>query len=377
MAKTKTTGYKQELDGTWSIDTKVKIDGTWRHFHKKGYPTLSSARLDFENAKAKFIKEKESCHKTVLFEDLVREYEEMRSIIVDQSTLECDRGAFNNYILPYFEGRLIKDVFTVSSIVSWYKRLVASPKYTNNKKAKVITRMKDLLKFAYTHKYINAEVYQDCDVNIYQVKYSKKPATERIIWTDEEERKFIEALSINKRDSLMFRIFLATSPRLGEFLGLQGRSFDYKKNRIIIDQQVKNVAGKGAILTDKLKTHESYRTVVIPTSLSIELKEYVDSFNIKPEQFIWFYTDRNQPISRNTIRRLFDKYCDLAGVRRMNLHALRHNQAVKLARVSDSAEMIEVAAKRLGHSPSMFLNTYAKHSNDEAEIALMKRLSDA
>ena len=377
MAKTKATGYKQENDGSWSIDTKVKVDGVWRHFHKKGYATLSEAKADFENAKNKFIREKESNHKTIFFEDLVREYEDMRAIIVDQSTLECDRGAFNNYMFPFFRGKLIKDVFNVSTISSWYRELVNNKKYTNNKKSKVITRMKDLLKFAYTHKYINAEVYQDCDVNIYQVKYSKKPMTERVVWNEEEERRFVNALSINKKDSLMFRLFLATSPRLGEFLGLQGRSFDFKRSRIIIDQQVKNVAGKGAILTDKLKTHESYRTIVIPMTLAIELKDYIESFNIKEDQFLWFYTSRNQPVSRNTIRRLFDKYCDIAGVRRMNLHALRHNQAVKLASVCHNGEEIEIAAKRLGHSPSMFMNTYANHSNDEKENILLKRLGDA
>lgn len=27
MAKTKAAGYRQEKDGTWTIDTKVKVDG--------------------------------------------------------------------------------------------------------------------------------------------------------------------------------------------------------------------------------------------------------------------------------------------------------------------------------------------------------------
>lgn len=64
----------------------------------------------------------------------------------------------------------------------------------------------------------------------------------------------------------------------------------------------------------------------------------------------------------------------MAGVRKINPHASRHLQAVKLARVADSAEMIEAAARRLGHSPEMFLNTYARHVDDEKENELLRRL---
>jgi len=47
------------------------------------------------------------------------------------------------------------------------------------------------------------------------------------------------------------------------------------------------------------------------------------------------------------------------------------------ASVCHTGEEIEAAARRLGHSPEMFMNTYARHSSDETENKLLERLCDA
>lgn len=378
MAKAKTTGFFKDSNNLWTIDTKIKVDGVFKHFKKSGYSTLSEAKRDFERAKEEFISSKSlNKYKVVLFDDLLVEYEKMRKVIVDESTLGCDRSVFNVYLLPYFSKALIKNVFKPDAISSWFYELVNNPKLTNNKKSKVITRMKDILKFAYTRKYISAEVFQDCDVLIYQVKYSKKPKNERVVWTEEEEKAFLNAIKSNRKHNLMFRLLLISSPRLGEFLALQPKCFDFDKCKMKICQQVKNIYGKGAILTDKLKTNESYRTIVLPKSICEELKMYIDDFNLGKSDYLWFHNSKARPMSRNSIRRQFSSYCKKANIREMNLHALRHNQAVKLASVCSTGEEIEVAARRLGHSPSMFLNTYANHVNDEKETKLLEKMFTA
>lgn len=367
--------FYQEKDKSWTIDTKIKVNGVWKHLKRTGYQTKGEAIFDFPRVKEEFIKSRGGKLYNSEFEELVADYEKMRRVIVDQSTCESDLSTFKVHFMPYFANKSIKDVFDEYTIRTWYDNLISNDNLTNNKKSKIITRMKDLLKFAYNHKYINAEVYQDCDVNIYQVKYSKKPKTERVVWTVDEEERFLKAISKNKHDNLMFRLFLTTSPRLGEFLALQPNCFDYDKRRITICQQVKNVTGKGAILTEKLKTHESYRTIAISKELADELKEYIDTFGIKPEQFLWYSDNKNKPMGRNTIRRIFNGYCVKANVRHLNLHALRHNQAVKWASIAKTGEEIEIAAHRLGHSPSMFLNTYANHAKEEKENELLLRLA--
>ena len=372
MARTKTTGFFKEKNGTWTIDTKVKVDGEWRHLKRRGYSSLSEAKDGLEKEKEKYAV---SHHSVMFFDNLIDEYEKSRRYIVNESTLESDQSTFKIHFLPFFKGRLLRDVLNANFISEWYENLIDDEKLSNGVKSKVITRMKDVLKFAYMHKYIDAEAYQDCDVNLYQIKHTKKPLSERVIWTYNEEEAFLKAISKDKRDSLLFRVFLTTSPRLGEFLGLKPSCFDYEKKKIIICQQVKNVKGKGAVLTDRLKTNESYRSISVSQELADELRDYIKDFNIKEDQYLWFTFSKNKPMARNTIRRLFDHYCKKAGVRRMNLHALRHNQAVKLASVCRTGAELEVAARRLGHSPAMFMNTYANHTNDQKELELLERIS--
>lgn len=360
---------------TWSIDTKVKVNGEWKHLKRTGYPTLSAAKADFPRVKKEFVDEHSLYVRAETFETLVNEYEEMRKVIVDISTLEIDKGLFKNHIMPKFQGKTIKEAINRDSIKIWYLQLINDTKLSNPRKSKIITRMKDLLKFAYTHKYINADTYQDCDVEIYQVKYTKKPLTERVIWTDSEEKAFLEALKIDDRDYLMFRLFLLCSPRLGEFLALQPNCIDFKNNKIVIKQQIKYISGTGKpLLTDKLKTHDSYRTIIITKSIALELKNYIDTLGIKDNEFLFFGNDKSMPMGRTTFKRKLYKYCDLANVRRINPHASRHNQAVKLAAVCQTGEEMESAARRLGHSVSVFLETYANHKNDETESSLLNKI---
>lgn len=369
--------FVQYSDGTWGIDTKVKVDGSFAHFKRKGYATLGAAKADFERAKAEFIGSKNAGKRSVsLFDDLLAEYAKMRANTVFESTLGCDRSVYNVHLLPHFGGKLIRDCLNQESIDAWYNAIVKDPRLSQNKKSKVVSRMKDILKFAYQRKFIDAPTYQDCDVALYPIKSAKSAKTERVVWTVEEESAFMSAIK-DRRDYVMFATFLACGARLGEFLALQPKCFDRKSGKITIGQQAMTLPGKGTFVTDKLKTHDSYRRVAIDAKTASMLAEYIDSLGIADDEFLFFEHDRKAPMGRSTFRRRLYRYCDLAGVRRINPHASRHIQATRLASVCVTGQEIEAAARRLGHSPEMFLNTYARHVSDEAEAELLSRLPRA
>ena len=372
MPKQKTKGFKKETNGKWTIDTHISIDGCNKHITRRGFDSLSQAKDYLEQLKSEFNSNSTRKTAAITYDILIKDYLRMREIVVNSSTLECDVYAINKYITPYFRGNSL-DLFNKQNVSKWYRELL-SLDLSTNRKYTIITKMKDLLKFAYMHKYISADLYQDCDTSIYKIKSDKATKNERVIWSKEEEERFIKSLDSNEIDKIMFKTFLATSPRLGEFLALQPSCIDKDNNRIIIKQQVKNIHHKGAVLTNKLKTSVSYRSIAISDALAKELLKYVEDFNIKENQFLWHSKSKNKPLSRNSLRRLFNKYCDKANVRKMNIHALRHNQAVKLASVISDGEELEIAARMLGHSPSMFMNTYANHINKEKEQLLLKKL---
>lgn len=376
--KTKNKGsIVQCADGSWMIDTKIKVGDKWLHFKRTGYATKADVNSAFTIEKEKFISSKTLNKWDVMtFEDLITKYAEMRKVVVSTSTRQGDASDIKVYMCPFFGTHLLVECFTADNVEQWYHELVNNPAISNSKKSKIITRMKDLLKFAYSHKYISAPIYQDCDVCLYQVKYIKKPISERVIWTKEEEENFWATCSVNSKDYAMFRVFFECSARLGEFLGLQVNCFNAETRKLVIKQQAVYVSGEGLILTNKLKTQDSYRTIILSENVANLLQEYIDKLELIDNDYLFFEQEPKKPISRTAFRQKLYKYCDLAGVRRMNPHASRHLQAVKLARVADSAEMIEAAARRLGHSPEMFLNTYAKHANDKNENELLKRLGE-
>ena len=351
---------------TWAIDTKIKVDGKYVHFSKSGYDTLASAKADFENAKNEVIEKRSTILKKDIFDNLFIEYEKMRAVTIDIATLETDKAIYRNYFKE-FHGKKIEECFKAQIIKRWYESLIKDVRVSNGRKSKVIACMKNLLKFAYNHKYIGAVVYQDCDVEIYQVKYTKKPKTERVVWTVEEEAAFHSAIACNQNDSIMFNLFFICSARLGEFLGLMPSCIDFKNKKIHIMQQVKNIAGQGPVLTDKLKSHDSYRSVILPDGILKELKTYIENKNIGDNDFLF-------TISRNTFRRRLNHYCDMAGVRRINPHCSRHMMAVKLSKVATTGDLIVAAAGVLGHSPETFMNTYANHNNDTKQRELLSKI---
>lgn len=321
------------------------------------------------------MKRKEKSEKgQMFFEDLLKEYEKKRKIVVNITTLSCDRSVYNVYLLPYFKGKQVKDIFNKKEIIAWYNRLLDSKKTSDNKKSKVVARIKDILKFAYEHKFIDAPTYQDCDVELYPIKVSTKTTKERVVWDKKEEETFFENVKDNYKDYVMFKVFFACSPRLGEFLGLKPSCFDYDNRRIVIQQQAVYIKDKGLVLTEKLKTNDSHRVIVIDQETADLLKKYIDDFSIKDTDFLFFGNKKKNPLGRTTFRTKLDYYCSKAKVRKINPHAVRHIAAVRLASVCRDAGDIESCASRLGHTPEMFLNTYAKHIKEEKQDELLKRL---
>jgi len=350
----------------WVIDTKIKVDGEWKHLKKGGYETASEAKKDFEQVKSAFIEKHSISLKHDTFDNLFVEYEKMRAVNIDVSTLETDRGIYNNYFKEFI-GKKINEVFIAPKIKKWFEELIKNNRITNGHKSKIITRMKDMLKFAYNHKYIDAGAYQDCDICLYQVKYTKKPQTERVVWTPEEELAFHNAIAVNRKDNLMFSLFLSCSARLGEFLALTPACIDFKNKKVHIRQQLKNIAGQGRVLTEKLKSHDSYRSVMLSDYILGELRIYIENNNLKENDFLF-------NISRNTFRRKLNHYCEDAGVRRINPHCSRHMMAVKLSKVATTGDLIVAAAGVLGHSPETFMNTYANHNNDTKQRELLSKI---
>ena len=374
--KTKTQGiFKQNEDKTWRIDTKIKINGKWVHLTKTGYKTLGDAKSDYANVEERMRNKYTLEHEIITFDDVIREYKKMRANVVNESTLAGDNSIYNIYFFPHWKGKKIEAVFKQNEIKKWYSWLTSTNRFSKNKQNKVITRINDLLEFAYKHKFISANIKQECDMEIYQVKGARNSSKKKEIWSLSQEREFLKATELDGKDHIMFKLFLAISPRISEFLALQVASYDRAKRKITIEHQMKNIAGKGYFVSDDLKSHDSYRSIIIPSNLANDLNDYIDTLGLRDKDFLWYLDKRNIPMSKQTFRRKLYYYCDVADVPKITPHTTRHMNAVKLASASDgNLQMLEIAAQMLGHTPSVFMDTYANHNNEDKQEKLLEKI---
>ena len=370
--KTKTKGkFVQTKNGTWEIDTKVKVNGEFKHFHKTGYATLKQAQNDYDRAEKEFVKKYSNTCETLFFEDLFEQFETMRSITVDVSTTQIDKSINHNYFQD-FQGKLLKDVFNRPNITQWYANLVNDSSKSNVRKSKVVVLLRQILKFAYQNLLIDAPTYQVCDVSLYPIKYSRTTRKEKVAWSKEELDTFLKNVD-NGTDEVMFKLFFFLATRMGEFLALMPRAYDRNKKTMTIEQQVKNVSGNNSqILTSKLKTHESYRVIALTDEMCEMLNDYIDTVGIGENEYL--FGKRKEPMSRQTFRRKLEHYVNKANVRMISPHCARHTKATMLASVCQTTQDIEACARRMGHSPSMFMDTYGKHNTQETERELIAKL---
>lgn len=370
------SGFTKEPNGLWSINTTVKVDGEFRHFRKRGYSSLSEAKADFERAKAEFIRNNSNKAEVMLYEDLVSDYNRTRLLSVSEGTQYMTMSMLRKYFEPYFKGQLLKDFLNKDVIKEWHTTLVENPRLSANRINKVIGTAKDLLKHAYANEYIDAKTYQSCDVRLIKIKNRVRERKERVAWSIDELNQFFSVIPHGSQDYVMFKLFFACSPRISEFLALMPRCYDSKRKRISIEQQVScSYRDNGKqVLTDRLKTAGSYRTISLNKELCEMLEKYIADFNIKEDEFLFWGHDRHTAYAKTTFRRRLYNYCDLAGVRRINPHGARHTMAVLLSAVALTGEDIEAAARRLGHTPEMFMNTYANHNSEERESKLFDKI---
>lgn len=112
------------------------------------------------------------------------------------------------------------------------------------------------------------------------------------------------------------------------------------------------------------------RDIKIPSNLCALLKEHIAYFELKGDDFLFF---KNNPLSPQTIRHRFERYIELAKVKRITVHQLRNSIASLFFSKGDNTVAAAYAvANRLGHSVKFALDTYGNLFNDEEDKLIEK-----
>lgn len=363
-------GIRRESDGRFTIDFTKVISKKRTHVRSKGYLSLGEAieaKKTLLELKENEAKEKEE-RQMPLREFLVR-FEEYRLLHVRHSSVCFGRSVFHHYLNDHLEETVV-EAFSPSSIHSIYQSILDShscPSWKN----RAFGCFRLALTAAFKWRYLAPESYQNAIAILENIPENRGAKNEKKIWSKAETERFLSVID-DPMDQVIFELFVSLGARIGEFAGLTWDAVHLKSGYIEIKQQlVYNGKGKW-VLSNDLKTRESYRLCKIPNRIVEMLKTYKETTS--GEGFLFRSNeDPNYPMSKATFRRKFYRYITLAKVPKITPHAIRHRKATDLMRVCRNMQEVKAAARYLGHSATMMIDTYG-HSEIAATDAVLRRL---
>ena len=153
-----------------------------------------------------------------------------------------------------------------------------------------------------------------------------------LFWTKEEYQQFAEAMMSKPISFYAFEILYWGGLRLGELLALTKQDIDFKRGIIRINKSYQRIDGAD-IITDP-KTPNSIRNVQMPEFLAEELEDYINSlYGIEDDTRIF-------PVTKSYLHHEMRRGCEIAGVKKIRIHDIRHSHVSLLIDMGFSAVAI-------------------------------------
>lgn len=325
--------------------------GKKRKTKKRGFKLKREAEAYERN-----FKEKESKSCDMLFSNFVEVYLDDMRTRLKGSTIDTKEVLIKKKVLPYFSNLKLSDI-KASTIRKWQNELISytddNGKHYSDTYLKTINNQTSAI-FNYAVKYYSLPE-NPCRI---AGSMGKKKAGEMLIWTLDEFNKFIECVD-NPSFKLAFEILFWTGARVGECIALTPA--DILENKIISINKT-YTRRNGEDVTYDPKTTKSCRKINIPDFLYNDICEYMGKlYGLKSEDRIFYFT-------KSALNKALPRYAEIAAVKRIRVHDLRHSHASLLI---EMGQPILLISERLGHeSIQTTLETYAHlYPNKGADLA--------
>ena len=340
--------------GRWMAQIRVTDwKGNTIHKKKRGFRTKREAQKweqDFLQQSTGNI--------GMTFQDFIELYLNDMEHRLKPSTLSNKRFLIDLKVTPFF-GKMPLNAIKPTDIRRWQNGL---------------TTYRDEKGKPYSETYLKTINNQITAIFNYAVKYyglrenpchkaggmGKKNAEEMLFWTKDEFLRFIEAVKDRPAAYAIFMTLYYTGMREGELLALTPADIDLEKQTIRINKSFQRLQGKEIITTPK--TPKSNRVVTIPRLLCDCLRDYMAKcYQLRPE-------DRLFPYGKTYLYKEMLRGSELAGVKKIRVHDLRHSHAAALIEMNVAPKLLQ---DRLGHERiQTTLDTYGHlYPNAQAEVA--------
>ena len=348
----------------------VELDGTEKQKVLSGYKNKTLAKqayVDFVTENCELVKNNpirrqkrlEKGQEITTINDLAKTYfKAIRNQIKDATIYEKEK-IFDLFILPAFGDCQLKHL-TKQELFIWQDELWSSvnPKTNEHYAYKYLSKIR-----TYFSAFLSwcAERNEGFTNYILQIKKPKRrtPKKEMQFWTKEEFKKFINVVKDNTYYALFSMLFY-TGRRKGEVLALSKE--DIGKDSIRFNKS----------LTRKTLDESTYKITstktekVASTPICKPLKEILKNYEAPQGKFFF---GGDSPLTDNTIRRVFNRYCEIADVKQIRIHDLRHSFVSMLIHLGAN---LTVVADLIGDTLSQVTKTYAHLYDEDKHKILLK-----
>ena len=361
--------YKDEQRNTWYCQFyTTDFTGKRKHIVRRGFKTRREAK-EYEGKYKNTNNETSNITIGGLYESYKRIY--MPSLKL--STQDNKRQLIENFILPYFEKRIVSEI-TSKDIAEWQQEVQKGNKYSDTYLKSINIQISSLFNFARKHYGLIVN-----PVVIAGSMGKKKTKEEMQFWTLDEFNRFIKCVN-SITHQIAFKILYWCGIRKGELYALtpddilDSEELNIKKTaawRSIknlsqdeLDSTTwKKIDNQMGLEITSPKTEKSIRKVAIPHFLYNEIQEWMKMlYGLEHDDLLFEFN------SNHTLNGVLDRSAEKAGVKRIRVHDLRHSHA---SLCIESGISILLLSERLGHENiETTLNTYSHlYPNKQATLA--------
>lgn len=345
--------FKDELRGTWYAKFYYNDwQGAKKQKFKRGFPSKKEA----QNYERKFLEEKsKDIHMT--FQNLSEIYFEDMNERLKSSTLHSKKHIFDTKLLPYFGSMYISNI-QPTDIRNWQNELMKQ-NYSRTYLKNVNNQLTAILNYAVRYYGLPKNPCHQAG------SIGKNKADEMNFWTKEEFEQFLSVITDNENIRISFMVLYWTGMREGELFALTPEDINLAEKKLRINKTYQRIHGEDIITSPK--TQKSNRIVPLPAFLCNELRDYISQKRIGNSERLF-------PFTKNYLSRAMTHYSDIAKVKRIRVHDIRHSHVSLLIHLGFSPLVI---AERVGHEKvATTLNTYSHlfPHQQEALIATLEEL---
>lgn len=348
--------YKDKNRGNWYVSYRyVDSFGNRKRKYHRGFRTRAEAQAWEREDR---LKEEFSTSMTLgKFYEL---YEKDVKHRVKENTWNNKEYIVKSKILPYF-GEMPLSQITPRTIRHWQNEIMQEVDENGRKhKPSYLATIHTQLSCILNH----AVRFYGLKINVARMAggMGTKEHCEMLFWTQDEYKKFIKSVMDKPKSYYGFELLYWCGLRIGELLALTPSDFDFEKGIVSITKSYQRIKGRD-LITDP-KTPKSNRNIVMPAFLCEEIEDFIN---------MHYYIGPNDRLFDNT-KRFYEheiaRGAEIAGVKKIRVHDLRHSHVSLLIELGFSALAI---ADRMGHESVRVTYRYA-HLFPSKQLEIADRL---